>query len=88
MRFASILLLIFLINISFAQETEAIKIPKGIVYNYCDNKTIEKSKKLITDNLSNNSDYKILQSTLIIGPELWKRFKDNKKIKQIEKGNV
>jgi hypothetical protein len=80
MKLTNILLLIFTINFSFAQKTETIKIPKGIVYNYCDNKVIEKAKKLITNNLSNNNDYKLLQENLIIGPQLWKRFKDNKKI--------
>ena len=72
----------------FAQETEKINIPKGIVYNYCDSKIVEKAKKLIAANLSNKKDYKIVQTNLIIGPMLWKRFKDNKKIQKIEKGNV
>jgi hypothetical protein len=88
MKLTNILLLIFTINFSFAQKTETIKIPKGIVYNYCDNKVIEKAKKLITNNLSNNNDYKLLQENLIIGPQLWKRFKDNKKIQKIKKGKV
>ncbi len=76
------------VTFSFAQKTETIKIPKGIVYNYCDPKVVEKAKKLITKNLSSDNDYKILQNMLIIGPELWKRFKDNEKIQQIEKGKV
>lgn len=88
MKSIRLFLLLFVINISFAQETETIKIPKGVVYNYCSTKVVEKAKKLITDNLSSDNDYKILQSTLIIGPELWKRFKDNKRIQQIEKGKV
>jgi hypothetical protein len=48
----------------------------------------EKAKKLITQNLSNSDNNKLLQNTLIIGPELWKRYKDNKKIQAIEKGRV
>ncbi|ESU20961.1 hypothetical protein FCR2A7T_07330 [Flavobacterium cauense R2A-7] len=88
MKLTNIILLLFTINISLAQKTETITIPKGIVYNYCDNKTIEKAKKTIADNLSNNNNYTLLQDNLIIGPELWKRFKDNKKIQQIEKGKV
>lgn len=79
---------LFIANISFAQKIETIKIPKGVVYNYCDNKIIEKAKKLIVNNLSESNDYELLQSHLIIGPELWKRFKDSKKIQSIEKGNV
>jgi len=83
-----LLLLLFTTSISFAQDIETIKIPKGIAYNYENNDLIEKAKKTIADNLSNNNDYRILDKNLIIGPELWKRFKDNKKIQTIEKGRV
>lgn len=88
MKLTNTLLLLFFINICLAQKTETIKIPKGIVYNYCDNKLVEKAKKLITDNLLDNNDYKLLQSSIIIGPELWKRFKNNENIEKIEKGKV
>ena len=80
--------LLFVINICFAQKSETINIPKGVVYNYCQQKTIEKAKKLITENLSGNNDYKLLTSQIIIGPELWKRFKDNENLKILENGNV
>ncbi len=83
-----LLLFLLLISKTQAQKSDVITIPKGIVYNYADTKTIEKAKKLITDNLSNNSDYKLLQDNLIIGPVLWKRFKDNQKIQKIEGRNV
>lgn len=73
---------------SHAQKTETITIPKGIVYNYSSPKIVEKAKKLISDNLSDNNDYKIVQNNLIIGPELWKRFKDNEKIQNIKQGKV
>lgn len=72
----------------FSQSKETVKIPEGVVYKYCDPKTLEKAKKLITDNLTNNSDYKLLNDNLIIGPVLWKTFKDNEKIKKIEGGNI
>lgn len=70
--------------LSYAQEVEKITIPKGVVYNYINVKTLEKAKKLIADNLSNNTDYKIVQEHLIIGPVLWKRYKDNENIKKVE----
>ncbi len=70
--------------LSYAQEVEKITIPKGVVYNYISVKTLEKAKKLIADNLSNNTDYKIVQDHLIIGPVLWKRYKDNENIKKVE----
>lgn len=88
MKLTKTLFLLFIINLSLAQKKETINVPKGIVYNYCDNKIIEKAKKLITDNLSENSDYKLLQNNLIIGPILWKSLKDNEKIEKIEKGKV
>ncbi|CAD0005932.1 hypothetical protein [Flavobacterium salmonis] len=71
-----------------AQKTETITIPKGVVYNYSSPKVVEKAKKIISDNLSDNNDYKILQNNLIIGPELWKRFKENEKIQNIKQGKV
>lgn len=88
MKLITILLLILTINISFAQDSEKIKIPKGVVYKYSSGKTVEKAKKAIADNLSSTSDYSLLNENLIIGPELWKRYKDNKKLQQIEKGEV
>lgn len=74
--------------IAAAQKTETITIPKGVVYNYCSPKVLEKAKKLISDNLSDSNNYDVVQSNLIIGPELWKRFKENQKIQKIENGQV
>lgn len=88
MKLKNTLLLLFFITFCSAQKKETIIIPKGIVYNYCDSKIVEKAKKLISENLSDNNDYKILQANLIIGPELWKRFKDNESVQKIEKGKV
>jgi len=88
MKYTILLFLSLITNITFSQESETITIPKGVNYKYADNKTIEKAKKLITDNLSENANYKLLQANLIIGPELWKRYKHNKNIQNIEKGKV
>lgn len=77
---------IFFSFLSRAQEVETITIPKGVVYNYCSVKTLEKAKKLISDNLSANNDYKLLQNNLIVGPELWRRYKDNQNIQKITGG--
>jgi hypothetical protein len=88
MKLKNTLILLFFITFCSAQKKETIKIPKGIVYNYCDSKIVEKAKQLISENLSDNNDYKILQANLIIGPELWKRFKDNESIQKTEKGKV
>lgn len=88
MKKVTLILFILLSCKSLAQKTENIIIPKGVVYKYSNAKIVEKAKKLISDNLSENNDYKILQNNLIIGPELWKRFKANEKIQKIEGGKV
>lgn len=88
MKYKILLFLSLITNITFSQESETISIPNGVNYKYADKKVIEKAKKLITENLSENGNYKLLQANLIIGPELWKRYKDNKNIQNIEKGKV
>lgn len=87
MKRISLLLSVITINIASAQNVEKINIPKGIVYNYGDNNLNDKAKKLIHDNLSNNPDYSILKENFILGPQLWKRFKNIEKLQKI-KGNV
>ena len=81
-------LLFFLFTITVIAQKETIPIPKGVVYNYASNEVIEKARQLITDNLSDSPDYTILQKTIIIGPQLWKRYKDNPKIQQIKEGKI
>lgn len=76
----TIILICFLF--SFAQETEKIKIPKGVVYNYVENSTNEKAKKLIQEGLLKN-DYSLLGKNLMIGPTLWKRFEGKENLKKI-----
>ena len=88
MKKVILLAFIFTGFIGNAQKTETITIPRGVTYKYADAKTVEKAKKLISDNLSENNDYKIVQNNLIIGPELWKRYKANEKIQNIEGGAV
>lgn len=88
MKKVILIVLVFISFLSQAQKNETISIPKGVVYKYADAKIIEKAKKLISDNLSENNDYKILQNNLIIGPELWKRFEANENIKKIKGGKV
>ena len=88
MKKVILIVLVFISFLSQAQKNETISIPKGVVYKYADAKIIEKAKKLISDNLSENNDYKILQNNLIIGHELWKRFEANENIKKIKGGKV
>lgn len=88
MKSITTLLLLFTTTIALSQKVETITIPDGVVYHYGSAKLVEKAKKAIRDNLSDNPDFSIVQKITIIGPELWKRYKDNQKIQQIEKGNV
>lgn len=83
-----LLLLLMSTTFSFAQDIDSIKIPKGVVYNYSDNKLIEEAKKTITDNLSNKNDYSLLKENMVVGPQLWKRFKKNKNIQSVGKGKI
>ena len=71
-----------------AQNIEKITIPKGVTYNYCDSKTIEKAKKLISENIADSTQFSLSQKFLIVGPQLWNRFKDIKKLNEIEGGNT
>ncbi len=84
-------LLIFLVLnaiYSYSQNIEEIKIPQGVVYNYCDNEIIENTKKLIAESLKDSSNYLLMQDKLIVGPVLWSRFKFNDNLQKIEKGKV
>lgn len=80
--------LLFCISFAAFSQDETITIPQGVVYNYASKKVVENAKKLITANLSDSPDYALLQNTMIIGPQLWKRYKDNQKIQQIAAGKV
>lgn len=88
MKLTKIIFSLLIFTSSFAQKVEKITVPKGVVYNYCDVKTLEKAKKLVAQNLSEANNYDLLQGNLIIGPVLWNSLKDNDKIKRIEKGRI
>ncbi|WP_213277101.1 hypothetical protein [Chryseobacterium indologenes] len=83
MKIKILLFLLFIINAVKAQITEKITIPNGIVYHYVDDKTNEKVKKSFTESLTHTTNYDILGNNLIIGPTLWKRFKNIENLKNI-----
>ncbi|SMO93237.1 hypothetical protein SAMN06265171_11335 [Chryseobacterium rhizoplanae] len=83
MKIKFILLLLFIINTVTAQIKEKITIPNGVVYNYADDKLNEKAKKLLTESLTNTTNDNLLGNNLIIGPTLWKRFKNIESLKAI-----
>lgn len=72
----------------FAQTEEKINIPNGVVYKYCNPKIVEKAKALIESNINDSLDYSLSQKILIVGPVLWRRFKEIEIVKNIEGGNT
>lgn len=88
MRQFLVFILSSLYVISYGQDIEKITIPQGVVYNYCDNKTVEKAKKLISENISDSTKFTLTQNVLIVGPQLWNRYKCIKKLNEIEGGNT
>jgi hypothetical protein len=83
MRQILIFILALIANFVIAQNIEKITIPKGVVYNYCENSIIEEAKKLIKENLTNENDYSLLQANLIVGPTLWKTFKNVESLQEV-----
>lgn len=84
--FSFLLLLVFLST--FGQTDEKIKIPKGIVYNYCDKSIVDKAKQQIIDNINDSNQYELCDKILIVGPVLWSRFKNNEILNNIKGGNT
>ena len=87
MRLLLLSCLLLFFNTVFAQS-EKIKIPKGVTYNYAADSIVEQAKALIKQDLENNDSYMIADKLLIIGPQLWKRFGKIKSLKEIEGGNT
>lgn len=79
---------ILLAAATYGQTEEKIKIPKGIVYNYCDPAIVDKAKEIIKADLSDTGEFKLSGDMLIVGPVLWRRFKDISELKNIPGGNV
>lgn len=74
--------LFFSFFLIYSQETEKISIPDGIVYNYVSNVLNDKAKSSIQTALTKN-DHSFLNKNLMIGPTLWKRFKEKETLKNI-----
>jgi hypothetical protein len=85
-RLAIILSLI--INFAFAQTPEQLKIPKGVVYNFCSEEINNKARMLIINGLSQKNNYSLLQENLVIGPLLWNRYKHIEALQAIKNGNM
>jgi hypothetical protein len=88
MKYIFTFLLLTLFIICTGQNIEKIKIPKGVTYNYCDAKTIEDAKKLVSENISDQTKFTLIQNILIVGPQLWNRYNDIKRLNEIEGGNT
>jgi hypothetical protein len=73
---------------SFSQSKDSIKIPEGIVYRYESKDLVDKAKTLIGANIKDNSKYDLCGQMLIVGPVLWKRYKNIDELKNIEGGDA
>ena len=56
-------LLLFVVTFTFAQNSEKITIPKGIVYNYVEDNINKKAKQLIINSLTQNNNYELPKIT-------------------------
>jgi hypothetical protein len=83
MKTKILLFLLFLINTAKAQNTEQITIPNGVVYHYANEIINKKAKRILTESLTNTANDDLLGKNLIIGPTLWKRFKNIESLKSI-----
>jgi len=83
MKLKTTLFLLFIINFTFAQTSEKITIPNGVVYNYVSDKINDKAKKIITESLSQKENFNLLDKNLMIGPTLWNRFKNIETLQEI-----
>jgi len=72
----------------FSQADGKITIPKGVVYNYANDSIVNKAIELITADIKNSSSYATMGELMIVGPELWKRFKRVREITDIKGGNT
>jgi len=75
-----------MINFAFSQNIEKIKIPQGVVYNYCTNDLNNVAIKNIKSSLEQNDNYSIIQANLTIGKQLWSRFRNIETLKAIKTG--
>lgn len=86
MRTRLIFILCLIINFAFSQNIEKIKIPQGVVYNYCTDDLNNEAIKNIKSSLGQKDDYSIIQANLTIGNQLWSRFRNIETLKAINTG--
>jgi hypothetical protein len=75
-----------MINFAFSQNIEKIKIPQGVVYNYCTDDLNNEAIKNIKSSLEQKDNYSIIQANLTIGNQLWSRFRNIETLKAIKTG--
>lgn len=86
MRTSLIFILCLMINFAFSQNIEKIKIPQGVVYNYCTDDLNNEAIKNIKSSLEQKDNYSIIQANLTIGNQLWSRFRNIETLKAIKTG--
>ncbi len=81
----SLLLILNLTSIGFSQKNDSI--PKGIVYKKKSDTINEQAKKILINELKSPS-FSLFDKLLYCGPNFWEHYKNDPKIKSIEKGNI
>jgi hypothetical protein len=69
-----ILPILFLFSLNGFSQQEKIRVPNGVVYNYCKAKKYTKIKDLLlTELVKLNPTYKLVSESFFLGPVLWDR---------------
>lgn len=72
-QLAPLFLSLIISSAVFAQK-ELVRIPEGVVYNYCKPKKFEKAKDLVLSELVlNKPSYQLVSESFFVGPVLWNR---------------
>jgi hypothetical protein len=79
---------LFICSASFAQQTDSVSIPKGVVYKYTNPEITDKAKALITKELGDAPTYELNSGILFVGPVLWMRYQKISALAAITGGNV
>lgn len=81
----SLLLILNMTIIGFSQNNDSI--PEGIVYKKASDAINEQAKNILINELKSPS-FSLFDKLLYCGPNFWEHYKNDPKIRSIEKGNI
>jgi hypothetical protein len=71
-----------------SQQIDSIKVPRRVVYKYCEPSLVQKACELVKNELTGAPTYNLHNSIVFIGPVLWNRYKKIPLLSNIEGGDV